>query len=49
MNWLLKKTGPPAVDLTSVEEAEKFIDAEKIAVIGFFEKSDSDAAKVDNP
>ncbi|XP_063714034.1 protein disulfide-isomerase-like [Symsagittifera roscoffensis] len=45
VNWLLKKTGPPAVDLTSVEEAEKFIDAEKIAVIGFFEKSDSDAAK----
>jgi protein disulfide-isomerase A1 len=32
----LKKTGPVAKDLTSVDEAKAFIDASNVAVIGFF-------------
>jgi protein disulfide-isomerase A1 len=36
VSWLLKKTGPVAKDLTSVEDAKGFIDASSVAVIGFF-------------
>lgn len=36
VNWLLKKTGPPAKDLPTVDEAKAFIDAHKVAIIGFF-------------
>jgi hypothetical protein len=36
VSWLLKKTGPVAKDLTSVYDAEGFIDASNVAVIGFF-------------
>lgn len=36
VNWLLKKTGPPAKDLTSVDEAKTFIDGNNVAVVGFF-------------
>lgn len=43
--WILKKTGPPAIDMPSVEEAQKVIDAEEFVVIGFFEQEDSEEAK----
>ncbi|XP_012527673.1 protein disulfide-isomerase [Monomorium pharaonis] len=46
VNWLLKKTGPPAKDLSTVEEAKTFIDAHKVAIVGFFKDAESDAAKV---
>jgi protein disulfide-isomerase A1 len=36
VSWLLKKTGPVATDLTSVDDAKGFIDASNVAVIGFF-------------
>lgn len=36
VNWLLKKTGPPAKDLPTVDEAKAFIDAHKVAIVGFF-------------
>lgn len=35
VSWLLKKTGPVAKDLTSVDDAKGFIDARNVAVIGF--------------
>ncbi|XP_046433890.1 protein disulfide-isomerase [Neodiprion fabricii] len=46
VNWVLKKTGPPAKSLTSVDEAKAFIDGNNVAVIGFFKDTDSDAAKL---
>ena len=36
VSWLLKKTGPVAKDLTSVDDAKAFVDANHVAVIGFF-------------
>jgi hypothetical protein len=32
----MKKTGPVAKDLTSVDDAEGFVGASNVAVIGFF-------------
>ncbi|TGZ37523.1 Protein disulfide-isomerase [Temnothorax longispinosus] len=46
VNWLLKKTGPPAKDLPTVDEAKAFIDAHKVTIVGFFKDVESDAAKV---
>ncbi|KAK7873010.1 hypothetical protein R5R35_000310 [Gryllus longicercus] len=45
VNWLLKKTGPPAKELSSVEDAKKFIEDANVAVIGFFKDTASDGAK----
>lgn len=45
VNWLLKKTGPPAKELESVEAAEQFISENQVVVVGFFGKRDSDEAK----
>lgn len=45
VSWLLKKTGPVAKDLTSVDDARGFIDASTVAVIGFFKDTSSAAAK----
>jgi protein disulfide-isomerase A1 len=36
VNWLLKKTGPVAKNLTSVDDAKAFIDASNVVVVGFF-------------
>lgn len=44
-NWLLKKTGPPATTLASAEDAQKFIDEVEVAVVGFFQDQESEAAK----
>ncbi|XP_053979845.1 protein disulfide-isomerase [Hylaeus anthracinus] len=46
INWLTKKTGPVAKDLPTVEEAKAFIEAENVAIVGFFKDVESDAAKV---
>ncbi|KAL6265175.1 hypothetical protein P5V15_005260 [Pogonomyrmex californicus] len=46
VNWLIKKTGPPAKNLPTVDEAKAFIDEHKVAIVGFFKDVESDAAKV---
>ncbi|XP_028895073.1 protein disulfide-isomerase [Zeugodacus cucurbitae] len=45
ISWVNKKTGPPAKELKSVEEAEKFLKDNEIAVVGFFKNQESDEAK----
>jgi protein disulfide-isomerase A1 len=45
VSWLEKKTGPPAVALATEDEAKKFIEDNKVAVIGFFKDQDSAEAK----
>jgi len=45
VNWLNKKTGPPAVDLDDVEKAKKFIEDNEVAVIGYFSDKESETAK----
>ncbi|XP_017862376.1 PREDICTED: protein disulfide-isomerase [Drosophila arizonae] len=44
--WVTKKTGPPAKDLTSVADAEQFLQDNEIAIIGFFKDVESAEAKV---
>lgn len=46
INWLNKKSGPPAKDLPTVEEAKSFIEAHNVAIVGFFKDVESDGAKV---
>ena len=36
VNWLKKKTGPPATDLKDKDEATTFREKEDVVVIGFF-------------
>lgn len=45
VSWLLKKTGSPAKELSSADEAKEFIESNNVAVIGFFKDQSSDAAK----
>jgi protein disulfide-isomerase A1 len=45
VNWLRKKTGPPAVNLDSVDAAKAFIERDEVVVVGFFKDQESDAAK----
>jgi len=45
VNWLIKKTGPVAKELTSVDDAKGFIDASNVVVIGFFKDTSTAAAK----
>nr|WLF82762.1 putative disulfide isomerase [Tityus melici] len=45
VNWLKKKTGPPAVTLSAVDEALKFKDSQDVVVIGFFKDPESKLAK----
>lgn len=45
VGWLLKKTGPPAKEISSVEAAKEFIEASNVAVIGFFKDQTTDLAK----
>jgi len=46
VNWLKKKTGPPALALESVDDAKAFIDKADVVVVGFFKDQSSAAAKV---
>lgn len=45
VRWLLKRTGPPATDLTEVEQAKTFSEGGEVVVIGFFEDKESEEAK----
>merc|ERR1719423_51046 len=45
VNWLNKKTGPPAKALATEEELKAFIDSNEVVVVGFFDSAESDAAK----
>lgn len=45
VTWLIKKTGPPALNLAAVEEAKLFIESNNVAVVGFFKDQTSDDAK----
>uniref|UniRef100_A0A8C5QL82 protein disulfide-isomerase n=1 Tax=Leptobrachium leishanense TaxID=445787 RepID=A0A8C5QL82_9ANUR len=46
VNWLKKRTGPPATILSDVESLTTFVDASEVAVVGFFKDTTSDLAKV---
>lgn len=43
--WLLKKTGPPAKDISTIEIAKEFIEASNVVVLGFFKDQTTDLAK----
>ena len=45
INWLKKKTGPPATNADSVEAAEKAIDGKDVVIVGFFKDQESKDAK----
>lgn len=44
LNWLKKKTGPPADDLNTVELLNAFKESDDVVVIGAFKDTDGDAA-----
>ena len=44
VNWLNKRTGPPAQDLTTPEQALDFSKKDEVVVIGFFQNTESEAA-----
>ena len=44
VNWLKKRTGPPATELTTVEDARAFTKKDDVVVVGFFKDRESDAA-----
>lgn len=46
VNWLNKRTGPPAQELKSVEDAKKLMEAENVVIVGFFKDAESENAKV---
>ncbi|CAH1997410.1 unnamed protein product [Acanthoscelides obtectus] len=45
VSWLLKKTGPAAKTLNTVDEAKELIDSSNVVVIGFFKDQDTALAK----
>ncbi|XP_014243206.1 protein disulfide-isomerase [Cimex lectularius] len=45
VNWLLKKSGPSAKELNSVEEVKAFVEDKQVAMVGFFKDANSDLAK----
>ncbi|EZA48186.1 hypothetical protein DMN91_010287 [Ooceraea biroi] len=44
VNWLLKKTGPAAQELQTVDDAKAFIEAHNFVIVGFFKEASSPAA-----
>ena len=44
VNWLKKRTGPPAQELTTVEGARAFTKKDDVVVVGFFKDRESDGA-----
>jgi protein disulfide-isomerase A1 len=46
VNWVTKKTGPAAKDLTSVEEVKAFLEAHEVGIVGFFKDPTSEKAKI---
>lgn len=45
VSWLLKKSGPPAKAIASVDEAKALIDEKPVVIIGFFKDQESTGAK----
>lgn len=45
VRWLKKKTGPPALDLSSADSAKSFVDSADVVVVGFFKDQSSEDAK----
>lgn len=45
VQWLKKKTGPPAKTLKTADESNTFKDSDDVAIIGFFKDVESDGAK----
>ena len=45
VQWIKKKTGPPAADLNDKTVAAAFVEKEDVAVVGFFKDQASEAAK----
>jgi protein disulfide-isomerase A1 len=45
VNWLKKKTGPPATTLESVEDSTKFAEKGDVVIVGFFKDLESADAK----
>ncbi|XP_069023545.1 protein disulfide-isomerase A2 [Embiotoca jacksoni] len=46
MQWMKRRAGPGAPALISADSAAQFIDGQNIAVVGFFDSLESEAAKV---
>lgn len=46
VNWVKKKTGPPAKQITTVDESKEFIESNNVVVVGFFKDQTSADAKV---
>merc|ERR1712168_1246997 len=46
INWLKKKTGPPAVTLSDVEGAKAFTEGKDVAIVGLFKNKESESAKI---
>lgn len=45
INWLKKKTGPPALEVTSAEQAKELMAANNVIIVGFFSDQSSAKAK----
>lgn len=45
VSWVVKKSGPAAITITTIEEAEGLVKEHKVVVFGFFEDAESDHAK----
>lgn len=43
--WLKKKTGPPAIVVTSAAQAKELISANNVVIFGFFPDQTTDKAK----
>nr|ADZ76593.1 protein disulfide isomerase [Conus betulinus] len=44
VNWLKKKTGPPAKELKEKDEVKSFVEKDEVVVIGFFKDQESAGA-----
>ena len=44
VSWLVKHSGPPAIELTEVDKAKEFIAKDEVVVVGFFESNTSEKA-----
>lgn len=46
IQWVIKKSGPASKALNSEEEFKSFIEGKHVAIVGYFENLESDAAKI---
>lgn len=46
IQWVLKKSGPAAKLLQSIEELKSFIEEKPVSIVGYFENAESSAAKL---